>query len=384
MSFFGLVWCSILHKPIRVAMTVISMSLAFFVFGLVQGVDSSIKEAISHQNIDRLIVCSRISCMSTLPISQRSAISSIAGIGNVSYETSFFGYYQQRNNPVAAKVVDPALFFQSYRELEIPPQQLNQMKQEPNAIIIGSDLAEKYGWKIGDNVPLYSAVWKNKDGTPEWVFHVVGIFQKIGADGPTSLTRSLIINYQYFDQVRPAADQGIVGNFVVNIEDPSQAAFISKVIDDRFANSGSETRTQSEREFAQAQIRKIGDLGSATRSVVGAVIFTMLFVIGNTVMQSTNDRTVDFAIMKALGFRSHTLTILVIGESFFICLLGAMFGLAGAILLFPSIGFVGNRQLPLEVGGLAILASSTIALIASLPPIIRISRLSVVDTIFRG
>lgn len=322
--------------------------------------------------------------MSTLPITHATSISSIDGVVSVSSETSFFGYYQQRSNPVSAKIVDPNLFFQSYRELEISEQQLDNMRKNPNAMIIGSDLAEKYGWKIGDNVPLYSAVWKNQNGTQEWTFQVVGIFTKSGLQGPSSLTRSLILNYRYFDQIRPPKDRGIIGNFVVNIADPSRASVISKEIDIRFANSGYETRTQSEREFAQAQVQKIGDLGSATHSIVGAIFFTLLFVIGNTMMQSANDRSVDFAVMKALGFPSYKLTMLIVGESFLVCILGVVLGITGAMLLFPLVGFVGNRQLPLDTSGLALIASLIIALIAALPPIVRISRLSVVDTISRG
>jgi putative ABC transport system permease protein len=225
-------------------------------------------------------------------------------------------------------------------------------------------------------VPLKTPIWTRKDGAASYDFDIVGIY-----DAPAQ-NNIFLINYDFFDEAR-AFGQGQVGWYAFSIKDPTQSASIAAAVDKLFRNSPNETKTQNEKEFAQAQIKQIGDIGFMVNAIVGAVLFTLLFLTGNTMMQSVRERIPELAVLKTVGFTDGMVTTLVLAESILLCVIAAFIGLGLAALIFPGIrSFVGGDvTLPLGVLGTGAIAAILLALISGLPPAWRANRLAVVDAL---
>ncbi len=301
------------------------------------------------------------------------------GVVSVSYFHWFGGYYRDSKNNIVSYPVDVMRLFKVYPDWKVPPQQLDAMTRTRNGAIVGEALARQYNWKIGDHVPLKTTIWTKKDGTSDYDFEIVGIFT---APGQRSNEQLFLMNYSYFDESR-ANGQGMVGWYAFNIADPTRSAEISKQMDAMFANSPYETKTQNEKEFAQAQVKQLGDIGFMVNAIVGAVMFTLLFLTGNTMMQSMRERIPEFAVLKTLGFSDAAVTTLVVVESVFLCVFAAFAGLALAAALFPALQTaVGFEVLfPMQVLIIGAVAAITLALLSALPPAWRANRLTVIDAL---
>jgi putative ABC transport system permease protein len=230
-------------------------------------------------------------------------------------------------------------------------------------------------------VPLHSNIWTRKaDGQSDWAFDVVGFFD---FTGDPSQTDAGIFNYSYFDEAR-AFGNGTIGWWIVSVKDPNQSAEVAKVIDKLFENSPDETKSQSEKEFAQGFMKQFGDINFIINAILGAVFFTLLFLTGNTMMQSVAERIPEMAVLKTLGFSNGQVMTLVFAESLLLCLLAAALGLAVAQMLFPLIAnAIGATSLPprVLVSGAAI--ATLLAMATGLPPALRASQLNIVDALRR-
>jgi len=241
---------------------------------------------------------------------------------------------------------------------------------------------KKFGWKVGDKVPLHSTIWTQKsDGSLDWTFDVVGSVSVKDPTQASAQSSTLLFHYELFDEGR-SFGKGTVGWFEERVEDPLQAAAISNRIDALFANSPNETKTQPANDFTMAFIKQFGDIGFVLRAILGAVFFTLLFLTGNTMMQSVRERIPELAVLKTLGFGDGKVLGLVLAESLLLCLMAALVGLA---LSYATLPIIKRGLQGVELSPSALLpgigAAVLLALIVGLPPALRAMRLNIVDAL---
>jgi putative ABC transport system permease protein len=379
MKFLPLLWAGLWRKRTRTVLTLFSVVIAFLLFGLLQGVNSWLSNAVADSRVNRLYTVSRISFIEPMPASYLTQIENVPGVVSVSYFHWFGGYYQDAKNTIVSYPVDIRRLFKVFPDWKVPRDQLDKMASTRDGAIIGRALANRYGWKIGDRVPLRTTIWSKKDGSFNYDFEIVGIFT---APEQPSNEQLFLMNWDYFDEAR-GFGQGQVGWYAFSIADPSQAAAISKKIDAMFANSPNETKTQTEKEFAQAQVKQIGDIGFMVNAIVGAVMFTLLFLTGNTMMQSMRERIPEFAVLKTLGFSDAAVTTLVLAESIVLCVFAALLGLFLAASIFPAAKLATGFEILMPAGVFAagMIGAVVLALVSALPPAWRAHRLTVVDAL---
>ena len=377
MKFLPLVWSGLWRKRARTVLTLLSVITAFLLFGMLQGVIAAFDKSVESAAVDRLSVVSKVSFTEALPMSYLAQIESIPGVAGVAYESWFGTYYQDKKNVVFSFPVDPQRYFPIVPELNITPEQTQAMTRTRTGALVGGALARKNGWKVGQRVSLHSVIWTKMDGGSDWEFDIVGIFESKNAN----FNSIFYLNHEYFEEGRNFG-KGTVGWYVVRLSDPNHAPQVAQAIDARFANSRDETKTQSEKEFQQSFLKQMGDIGFIVRSILGAVFFTLLFLTGNTMMQSVRERIPELAVLKTLGFTDRGVLTLVLAESLLLCLFAAAIGLALAALIFPMMkDFLGEPTLPARVLVLGAVIATVLAFVTGLPPALRAKRLNIVDAL---
>lgn len=380
MKYFPLICAGLLRKKLRSLLTLLSITVAFLLFGLLQGVNSAFSNSVAGAHLDRLVVQGKISLTEQLPFAYRARIASVPGVTAVTFATWFGGYYQDPKNNVFTYPVEVSTYFKVFPDIELPAGQLAALGRIRTAAVVGRALAEKYGWKIGDTIPIKSAIWTKKDGSYDWPFSIVGIFRQPDDAGQE---QRILVNNDYFDEGR-ALGKSTVGWYNVRIDSPAHATAIAQSIDRLFANSDRETKTVSEKEFIQSFLRQIADVNFIASAIIGAVFFTLLFLTGNTMMQSVRERIPEFATMKAIGFSGGVMLSMVVTEGLILALLAAALGLALSAAAFPALKAVlGVATLPPAVIGLGFLYAALLALVTGLLPGIRVVRLNIVQGLAR-
>jgi len=247
--------------------------------------------------------------------------------------------------------------------------------------LIGRRLANKYGWKVGDKIPVNTTIWTNNDGSNAWAFDIVGIFDPTPQFERSPLGAAFWINYDYWDEARKF-DNHRIHQYIIQIDDPKDAASISAQIDKLSENSPEETRTQTENAALQSQLKQLADINFIANSIVGAVMFTLLFLTANTMMQSVRERIPELAVLKTLGFTGGTVSTFVLIESLMLCLFAAAVGLilsAGAMRIVGSV--LGPSHLSSVVVAAGLVIAVVLAFISGLPPALRAQRLNIVDAL---
>jgi putative ABC transport system permease protein len=274
---------------------------------------------------------------------------------------------------------DAEALFKVYKEMKMPKEQLDAMLHTRNGAIVGKDIAAKYGWKIGDRIPVGTSIWTQKKGGNTWEFEVVGIVD-VSAYGATGFP-SFYINFDYFDEARQFGNGGI-HYYIASLDDPRRGDEVIAAVDALFVNSSNETKTQSEQSLAQTQIKQVADINFIVNSIVGAVLFTLLFLTANTMMQSVRERIPELAVLKTLGFSDTKVLVLVLLESVALCTLAALLGLGLAYLAFGGLkALFGEVSLPLIVIELGVAIAIGLAVVSGLPPALRAKRLNIVDAL---
>ena len=378
MKFFPLVWTSLWRKKARTIFTLLSIVIAFLLFGLLQGVNAWLNAFGTGSNANRLYVVSRVSQVQPLPGAYLHQIEGVPGIRKATYIAGISGFYQEKSNNLLALATDAKTFFALYPEWQVAPGQLATMSRTRAGAIVAAPLMRAFGWKVGDRLPLRTSVMK-QDGSSDWDFEIVGTY-----DVPTSPAEAnrILVNYAYFDEAR-RLERGTAWAFVVAVDDPARSAQICAAVDALFVNSAYETVTQDEKAYVQAQLRELGDVSLMANAIVAAVLFTLLFLTGNTMMQSVRERTPELAILKTVGFSDRSVTVLVLIEAILLCLLAASLGLAAAAAVFPITAALGiaGASLPLKVVAAGLAMAVVLALASGLPPAWRAQRLVIVDAL---
>lgn len=384
MKYLILVWAGIWRKRARTILTLLSIVTAFLLYGTLHSVTAGLDSAIQGMSNMRLRVTNRVNIIDSMPIAYLPQIESLPNVDKVAYYQTFVGYYQDPRNGIAVGAIDPERFLSVYPEVVVSDEHRDAMQRTRTGALIGRDLAEEQGWQVGDRVPVNSRVFRMADGSNNWVFDIVGIYDF--AEGFEDFSSGeMWIRFDYFDEERSnGATQGRVLLYFVGIDDPDLAAPISDSIDRLFENSPYPTRTLNERDWIRAQINQIGDLNFFVSAIIGAVLFTLLFLTGNTMMQSVRERIPELAVLKTYGYSGGTLIALVFAESVLLCTVAAAVGLGIAAALFPrilsSLG-VGTLPMPLSVVAIGLGLAVALAVVSALPPAWRAQRLNVVDAL---
>src|SRR6201985_1891771 len=285
-----------------------------------------------------------------MPVSLIPKIQAVKGVETIAH-LSFFGrYFQDAKNPIPAFATNVDKLADVYPELNITAAQIAAMKSTRPGALIGRRLANKYGWKVGDKIPVNTTIWTNNDGSNACAFDIVGIFDPTPAFERSPLGAAFWINYDYWDEARKF-DNHRIHQYIIQIDDPKNAASISAQIDRLSENSPEETRTQTENAALQSQLKQLADINFIANSIVGAVMFTLLFLTANTMMQSVRERIPELAVLKTLGFTGGTVSMLVLIESLMLCIFAAAVGLvlsAGAMKIIGST-LGATRLLPIVV-----------------------------------
>ena len=378
MKFFPLIWSNLWRKKARTIFTLLSIVIAFLLFGLLQGINSWMSTFGTGSHANRLYVVSRVSELQPLPTAYLHQIEAVPGIRQSTFIAGFTGFYQEKNNTLVAFATDVKTFFDLYPEWQIAPEQLAAMSHTRAGAIVAAPLMRAFGWKIGDRLPLRTSVVK-RDGSADWDFEIVGIYDVPST--PAEANR-ILVNYAYFDEAR-LMERGTAWALVVAVEDPTRSAQICAAVDALFVNSAYETVTQDEKAYVQGQLRQLGDVSLMANAIVAAVLFTLLFLTGNTMMQSVRERTPELAILKTVGFSDRSVTMLVLIESVLLCVLAASLGLAAAAAVFPvtaALG-IGGSALPLKIIAAGLALAVFLALASGLPPAWRAHRLVIVEAL---
>lgn len=341
MKFLPLIVASLGRRKVRTVFTFLSIFVAFFLFAYLSAIRSAFVGGVEVAGVDRMIMIDKVSLVNLLPESYGQKISATDGVVDFVAATWFGGYFQEQKNFFAQFPVDPEAYLRIYPEIALPPEQMTAWLADRQGAVIGRALADRFGWQPGDRIPVTSGIWQHKDGTRTWEFNVVGIYDaKEGFD-----TSGMLFRYDYFNEARAFGD-GLVGWYIIRIDNPDELNAIAAKLDAQFANSPNETKTSSEKEFLQGFANQVGDIGAIFTAIVAVVFFTLLLIVTNTMAQSVRERTSDLAVMNILGFSRRSLVGVVIGESVFMAVVAGGLGLGLAWLAVTGGGDPTGGFLP--------------------------------------
>jgi len=383
MKYLPLLLAALLRKKTRTVLTLLSVAAAFTLFGMLDAVRVAFNAPQSVAGIDRLVVASRFSIIQPLPYGYLVRIEKVPGVKAVAYANWFGGVYQDPKNFFANIAVSLPSYLDIYPDIVLPEQQKQAFLTTRTGAVVGESLARRFGWKIGDRIPLQATIFPHRNGGNVWTFDLVGIYRAAQPE-LRGMEQQLLFRYDYFDEGRQSG-QGTVGWYIVKVEDPAVADRVAQSIDHLFANSSDETKTQSEREFQLSFAKQIGDIGLIVTAIMGAVFFTLLLLTGNTMAQAIRERIPELAVLKTIGFTNRAVLLLVLSESVLLLSLGGLAGLLFARLGLPLISAASSGQLdlvmPVQSWLLGLCIMLLIGFIVGLSPALRAMRLRIVDAL---
>jgi len=374
MKYLPLIWSGLWRKPGRTILIFLQVSVAFALFGVLQGLKTGVAHAVAAARADLLLVHSRLSyIMQPLPYGLLEQIRTVPGVKIAVPVELSAATYQQPNQGVGVVAVTPEEGWTEAFTYTIAPQYVAAFAKARTAMLVRDVVMEIYGWKIGDHIPL-KLLTQRQDGSSDWAFDVVGTFTDSDIGGAR---RNVIVSYPYFDEAR-LLQKGTVNHFNVAVTDPKLAVQVAVAIDARFANSSHETKTESLRELAQSSMQAIGDFDFLIRAVVGAVLVALLFATTTMMVQSVHERTPELAVVKTVGFSDRAVFLLVLAEALAVFLAGAVCGLVLATLALPvAARFVLGLSMPGVVVVLGLALGTLVALVSAAVPAALAARLKV-------
>ncbi len=331
MNHWSLIWANLTRRRARFIFTLLSVIFAFALFGVLLALRQAFNAGPRFERVARLLTFNAVSLAVQLPLADARQIGAVPGVRAVDAQAWFGGYFREPSNAIYALAVQARPYLQVYPLLQLPRAQRRAWLADRRGVLIGRDLARRYRWRIGAQIPLRSSIWRNRDGTNSWQVIVAGIVSSPGG----RQNNLLLLHYRYLDDARTFAN-GTASFFVLRIAHPGEADRIGRAIDALFANSPEQTRTAPEAAFVRDFTSQFGDIAAIVSAVVSAVFFTMLLVTGNTMTQSVRERLREFALLRSLGFGTRRLCALILLESMTVTALGGALGLAGAYALVAS------------------------------------------------
>jgi putative ABC transport system permease protein len=382
MKFRSLIFANLFRKKLRLTLTIGSFAVALILFTFLAVVRSAFSRGTEIAGADRLVIVNRIGLIQVLPLSYRDKIAAIPGVKAITHNHWFGGVYQDEKNFFPQFAIDVENQRQVMNELVVPDDQWQNFAKDQQGAIVGAALAKRFGWKIGDRIPLKNSLY---GPTKTWEFNIEGIYhsQIVGGD-----EGQFWLQWKYFDENVPAVMKSTAGWYVLKLNSPDDAVRVAKAIDDQFANSSFETKTETESAFAAGFAKQFGNIEFLILTIGSVVFFTLLLVTGNTMAISVRERVGELAVLKAIGFSDRSTLFFVLFESLFIALIGGLLGLGLAMLLIPAVGQKLSGLLPplllsIPLLGLGLGFALLVGVASGLLPGIGAMRLRVVDAMRR-
>jgi putative ABC transport system permease protein len=380
MKYAYLVWRNLLRRKTRTIFTVGAILVTFILYGVLAIIRTSFSMGVDVAGADRLMMVHKVSFIQPLPVSYENRIAQTEGVEAVTHQTWFGGVYQDPKNFFAQMAVVPDKFIDIYPEYTVPEDQMKAWMANRQGVIIGPGLVTRFGWKIGDRIPLQGTIWRPSNGNT-WEFVVEGIYSQVEGIDPSQM----FLRYDYLDEARgDGPEAGIVGWYVIRVNDPANSAAVAATLDTMFANSSFETKTSSEKAFIQGFANQIGNIGAIMTAVTAATLFILLLVVANTMAQSIRERTNELAVLKTLGFPDGLVLGLVLAESLVLALIGGSIGLLLA-WLFAKGGdptyMLPAFFLPARDIVIGVMLIIMLGVLAGLLPALQARRLRIVDAL---
>ena len=382
MKFLPLVWKNVWRRKFRTTFTLLSIFIAFLLFGILMTIRTAFSLGVDLAGLDRLVLINKVSLIIPLPVSYQTRLQQVPGVDLATHQTWFGGIYHDPANFFANIAVDPEPFLRIYPEFTVPVDQVRAWLADRQGALVGRDLADRFGWKVGDRVPLTGTIWQPKQGK-QWEFNVSGIY-----DAEPGIDKTqFFFRYDYLDENR-ATGSGLVGWYVVKIADVSRSVELSRIFDEMFANSSAETKTTTEKGFVESFAKQIGDIGAIMIAISSTVLFMFGLVAASTMAQSVRERTSELAVLKTLGFSGAAILVLVLAESLFIAFVGGGLGLAVAWLIVqrgdPTGGMLAIFVLPARDMLIGVALMALMGVLAGVMPAMAAMRLRITDALRRG
>jgi putative ABC transport system permease protein len=377
-KYLGLVLANLRRKKTRTLLTVGSFAVALFLFGLLAAIHFAFYQGIEVAGVDRLVVINRVSIIQPLPVSYRERLLQMAGVQAVTSANWFGGVYQDERNFFPQFAVDHETYRDMFPEFVIPDQEWAAFSSDREGCVVGAALAQRYGWKLGDRIPIRGTIFPGI-----WEFNVRAIYR---GSRPGDDEGQFWFRRDYLEERAPQWIKGLVGWYTVRVADADTAAAVARAIDDRFANSPFETKTEPERAFAASFAKQMGNIQALILIIGGVVFFTLLLVTGNTQALAVRERTTELAVLKTVGFSDHLTLLLVLAESTLVALVGGVAGILAAKLVTPGLtqalpGF--TVYLPTADLLMGVALALAVGVAAGILPAVSAMRLRVVDALRR-
>jgi putative ABC transport system permease protein len=383
MRFAGLLFSNFKRHKTRTILTILSIIVAFILFAYLGAIRTAFDYGVTMSGADRLIVRHKVSIIQPLPVSYEPQIERVAGVADATHATWFGAIYQDPKNFFGQMPVKPEEFMRMYPEFLLPKEQMDAWLKTRTGAVVGRTTADRFGWKIGDKIPLMGTYWRAKATDRLWTFDLVGIYE--GAKKETD-TSNFYFRYDYFDENRRGGE-GLIGWYIIRVEDPKQAENVAKAVDAEFANSPFETKTETEGAFVKGFAEQAGNIAAIVIFVLTVVFFTILLVAGNTMAQAVRERTSELGVLKAIGFTDAQVLGLVLAEALLIAVVGGGIGLAlGA--LFVSAGDPTGGALPVFIlrpvyVAFGVLCIVLLGFVSGMLPALQAMRMNPVDALRR-
>lgn len=384
MKYLHLIWAALFRRKTRTILTLVSIIAAFLLFGLLDTVRVAFNPGDSVVGAGRLNVTSKVSMMDPLPKNLGSELQRVEGVSRVAYANWFGGFYKEARNQIPSFAISPN-YLDLYPEAVVPQEQRESWEKNQVGLIVGQKIAQKFGWELGDQVPLQSSIWPSKSsGSNTWIFEIEGIMHGVGENG-AGWDQMALMHWKYFNENNQYRSDEVHW-YVVQVADPMHADAVAKRIDALSANSDHETRTQTEQAFMASFMKQLVDIALIVMSIMGAVFFTLLLLTGNTMMQAVRERTKELAILRTIGFSSFSVLAMVLAESVLLLLMGGVIGMGLVSILVPGIAVATGGMIPVTgvsagtwLTGLGLMI--LIGIIVGLLPALRAMHLNMVDAL---
>jgi putative ABC transport system permease protein len=386
MNAFFLVRKNLFRKRLRAILMIVSILVAFLIYGVVGAFYRAFNSGEEAAADDRLVIVNRINFTQPLPIAYFNRVKAMEGVRQVTHANWFGGYYQEPKNFLIAIAVEPSTYFDVYgRDYGLTPEAKAAFARERTAALVGESLARRWGWKVGDRIPVQSNIFSQKNGSRTWEFDIVGIITPNHAQVDTNL---LLFQYAYFDETRSfGKDQ--IGWMILQTTSPAVNDKVIKAIDGAFANSPYETATDTEKAFNKAFAAQLGNIALIVTLVVGAAFVTILMIVGNTMALTIRERTREIGVLKTLGFSGTRVLGMVLGESMLLALLGGIPGLVLAAVFTAAMrasmeAFVPGFAVTPGIVLLGVALMLALGFITGIIPALNAMRLKIASALGRG
>jgi putative ABC transport system permease protein len=384
MKFLPLTFRNLMRRPVRTVLVFLATTVAFLLFGVLMILRVAFTMGVEVAGADRLMMLNKMGFIQPIPVSYIEKIRAVEGVKLVTHASWFGGIYQDPSTNVFQFAVEPETYMAMYPEFKLPPDQMSAWLADKQGFIAGRDLADRFGWKIGQKIPIKGTFNRPKGGDGvTWEFNLVGIY-----DGEPEVDKTqFLFRWDYLDENR-TLPPGNVGWVLIKVDDPARAGELARTIDRQFENSSYETKTDTEGAMAQSFANQVGNIGAIVTGISAVVLFMVLLIAASQMSLAVRERTNEIGALKAMGFGDTQVLVLILVESVALSVVAGALGLGLAWLLAqggdPTGGFLPIWVLKPQDIAIGLGLAGIVGLIAGALPAIGASRLPIAVALRRG